>query len=50
MAATLKERILDNSDEIQKLALAATRTTGPIIAGPKDFDKNFDKGWNKDGH
>lgn len=52
MPQTIKQEIVAKSEEIHRLADAHPTLHGKdrVTAGPKDFEKNWDKGWNKDGH
>ncbi len=40
-----------NAEEIRLLSAPpeSSGTSGRAILGPKDFNKNWDKGWNKTG-
>lgn len=51
MPSTLKQEIIAKAEEVRKLVDAhpTLRDETDITAGPKDFNKNWDKGWNKDG-
>jgi hypothetical protein len=51
MSATLAQRIIEQAEEIRRLddVQALGRHAKPAVAGPKDFNKNWDKGWNKTG-
>jgi len=49
--ATLQERATEKKDSLKSLktSVGQHHFNGPV-AGPKDFNKDWDNGWNKDGH
>jgi hypothetical protein len=52
MRQTLTQRIVEKADDLRRLTEVVNSPAGsaePVMAGPKDFNKNWDKGWNKTG-